>query len=111
MINTFEQGLALCRAAGVGNLGCLVDLYHFYKNGEDLSVFDDLEPGDLRHVHLARPDEDRRAPTEADAETLKLWAEKLKASGYDGRVSLECIWGDDFGGEAKTAAKILKEIF
>ncbi len=111
VINTFEEGLSVCRAADIENLGCLVDFYHFYKNGEDLSVFDTLKPGEPRHVHLARPDADRGAPTKNDRSGLALWAEKLKACGYDGRISLECRWGGDFDGELKAAAEILKEVF
>lgn len=111
IINTFEEGLRLCRAADIKNLGCLVDFYHFYKNGEDLSVFDSLKPGEPRHVHLARANDDRAAPTEADRETLTVWAKKLKAIGYDKRISLECRWSKDYENDLMTAAPLLKEIF
>ena len=111
IMNTFDEGLRLCRAADIKNLGCLVDFYHFYKNEEDVSVFDTLRPGQLRHVHLARPNDDRAAPTEADRETLTLWAKKLKASGYDKRISLECRWSRDYENDLKVAAPLLKEIF
>ena len=110
LINTFEEGLNVCRRANVKNLGCLVDFYHFYKNGEDLSVFDTLKDGEPCHVHLARPDADRAAPTDKDKETLIKWADKLNAAGYDGRISLECRW-NDFDNELKTAAAVLKDIF
>lgn len=110
LINTFKEGLKICRAANLKNLGCLVDFYHFFKNGEDLSVFDTLKKGEPRHVHLARPNIDRKAPTEEDGEALKVWADKLKNAGYDGRVSLECRWVD-FDKEVKIAAPLLRDIF
>ena len=110
LINTFEEGLKICRKANLKNLGCLVDFYHFFKNGEDLSVFDTLKKGEPRHVHLARPNADRAAPTEEDKETLKLWADKLTGAGYNGRISLECRWVD-FDNELKTAAAVLNYIF
>ncbi len=111
IINTFEEGLRLCRAADIKSLGCLVDFYHFYKNGEDLSVFDDLREGEPRHVHLARANDDRAAPGQEDRETLQKWAEKLKKAGYDRRISLECRWSADFESDLITAASLLKEIF
>ena len=111
IINTFEEGLRLCRSVNVKKLGCIVDFYHFFKNGEDLSVFDSLMPGEPRHVHLARPHDDRAAPTEADREALTVWAKKLKAIGYDKRISLECRWSKDFENDLMTAAPLLKEIF
>ena len=111
VINTLEEGLRLCRGANIKNLGCLVDFYHFYKNGEDLSVFDTLKEGELRHVHLARPDDDRAAPTEADRKALTLWANKLKDVGYNERISLECRWSKDYENDLMNAAPLIKEIF
>lgn len=111
IINTFEEGLKLCRDLHIKSLGCLVDFYHFYKNGEDLSVFDRLKAGEPSHVHLARPNEDRAAPTEADKETLVKWAQKLKTANYDKRISLECRWSKDYNNDLMTAAPVLKEIF
>lgn len=111
LINTFEEGLKVCRAANIKNLGCLIDFYHFFKNGEDLSVFDTLKKGEPRHVHLARPNLDRAAPKEEDREAIKIWADKLRGAGYDGRISLECRWGADFGKELKTAAAVLNDVF
>ncbi len=107
-INTLSDGLRISRRIGAENVGCLVDFYHFYQNGEDLSEFDSLEPGKLRHVHIARPNADRGYLREEDSKTLSAWAEKLKKTGYDGRISLECTWGGDFAAEVKTAARMLE---
>ena len=107
-MNTLTDGVRLCRRIGMDNVGVLLDLYHFYQNGEELSELDCLMPGELRHVHIARPNADRGYLRESDKETLSAWAEKLKSTGYDGRISLECTWGGDFAAEVKTAARMLE---
>ncbi len=96
LINTLSECVDICRATGNSNVGCLVDFYHFYRNGEDLSEFDLLKPGELVHVHIAGPDSDRSFPRKSDAGTLEGWFGRLRQIGYDGKVSLECSWGEDF---------------
>ena len=103
LLNTFSEGLEFCRAIGNPNVGCLVDFYHFFMNGEELSVFDTVKPGELRHVHIARPDPDRGQPKAEDAVVLKEWADALKRAGYSGRVSVECAWKGDFEQGTKEA--------
>ena len=108
LINTLPEGLAFCRALGNKNVGCLLDFYHFYREGEDLAELDDVRKGELRHIHIARPNRDRRAPRREDAGVLTLWADKLRRVGYDGRISLECSWGDDYPAELAQAMEIMK---
>ena len=48
------------------------------------------------HVHMARPDPERKYPTEAEIEPCRVWAETLHSIGYDGRLSLECSFKDEF---------------
>ena len=107
LINTFSEGLALCRSIGSDNVGCMLDLYHFYMNGEDLSELDEAGPGELCHVHIARPDPDRGYLRETDREKLTEWANKLKSKGYGGRISIECTWGADIPAEFGSSAKML----
>lgn len=107
-INTLTDGIDVCRAVNEKSVGGLVDFYHFFENKEELSEFDILKPGELYHVHLARPDDDRGAPTAADLPTIEKWAAALKNIGYDGRVSLECTWKGDFYAELETAFDIMK---
>lgn len=91
-INTLKDGIQFKRSLNNDNVGCLVDLFHFYKNKEDLNDFDLLYPGELTHVHIARPNDDRDAPIKEDYEALKIWADKLKDINYNERISLECLW-------------------
>ena len=67
LLNTVADGVALCRTVGHPAVGVLLDFYHFRENGESLSELASLPdlPSRLFHVHLARPDSDRGAPTES----------------------------------------------
>lgn len=103
MINTLPECIDLCRRIGRENVLCLLDLFHFYSNGEDLSELDLLRPGELCHVHIARPDPDRRYPQKTDLPVLQKWADKLKSIGYSGGVMLECARGAEFSENAAEA--------
>ena len=108
MINTFAEGIALCRRIGNPHVGCLIDFFHFAMNGEDLSEFDGLLPGEPAHVHIARPARDRGGPKEEDRDALAAWAAALRGCGYDGRISLECSWGADKAKEIARATSLLR---
>lgn len=75
-----------------------------FGSGETLDALEN-NGGLLRHVHLARANNDRGQPTEADKETCLIWAQALKKCGYDGRMSLESAHIPDFNTAAKDAIK------
>ena len=108
MINTIADGIRIKRAADRKNLGCLVDFFHAWSNGEPLSALDALQPGELIHVHLARPDADRCSPGEKDIPALTAWRDKLREIGYDGRVTLECVWKPDFDTALAASAGVMQ---
>ena len=110
LINTLSDGVEMCRTAGNKNVSCLVDFYHFYMNGEDLSEFGILQPGELGHVHIARPDADRGAPAEENTDVMSAWINKLRSIGYDGRISIECTWKPDFDSDLASAVSVMKKI-
>lgn len=105
--NTLTEGIEFVRRVGNENLGCLVDFYHFYLSGEDLSEFDILRPGELSHVHVARPDPDRAYLKEENRATFVKWAEALRRVGYDGNLSIECTFGKDFEAEIRASRPML----
>ena len=107
-INTLKDGIEFKRRLNNDNVGCLIDFFHFFKNKEDLSELDMLNPGELTHVHLARPNDDRDAPIKEDAPVIKQWADKLKEIGYSGRVSLECVWRKGLNNSGKEALEQLQ---
>ena len=107
IINTFDEAVRFCRGVGLSNVGCLLDLFHFYSSGEDLAELDKLAPGELKHVHIARPNPDRFAPRAEDEKAIKEWTDKLKMIGYDGRLSLECRW-DSFETELAEGVSVIR---
>jgi len=63
------------------------------------------EPDWLAHVHLA--DTGRRWPGSGMYPLERLFA-ILKEIDYQGRASVECAWGEDFGGETARALRFLR---
>lgn len=108
-INTVTEGAEIARRLGRGNVGALVDFYHFFMENEpDSNLFDAKDI--LLHAHLARPNADRMAPRAGDETIIARWAELLKKSGYDGTIALECRYGDEFE-RLLTEATPLMQIF
>lgn len=93
-INTFKDGVDMCRFTGHKNLFVVADFFHIFMNQEGYSdIIANKEY--LKHVHIARANEDRMQPTLADKATCLEWADVLKKCGYDGRVSLEANYSTD----------------
>ncbi len=109
IVNTVRDGIDFCNAVNHKNVGLLVDFYHVFCNGEQLEISDDLVRC-LTHVHIARPNVDRRVPTEADMPTLRQWSDFLARCGYDGTLSLEIKKGDDLNADLSSLT-LLKEVF
>ena len=107
LVNTLSDGIRVKRMADRKNVGCMVDFFHFHENGEELSEMDALLPGELRHVHLARPNPDRCAPRMEDVPVIAGWADKLRAIGYDGTVSIEGKWDPDFDSRVEEAGRAM----
>ena len=60
------------------------------------------------HVHIARMNEDRGAPTLADADMMKKVLAALDEIGYCERASLEAACKPDFDTAAGNYAELLK---
>lgn len=111
LINTAEDALAVCRMVDHPAVGMLIDLYHFRENGEDITALSSLPDlsRHLLHVHLARPDSDRSAPTMTDVKAMEPWVESLRRIGYRERISLECIFRPDLKTAIREAYPALDE--
>ena len=96
----------LAERSGSQAVGALVDFFHFYMNGESDDVLL-CAKGRLYHAHIARPAPDRRVPTADDMPTLRKWAQMLSDIGYDGGLSLECAYSEDYEGDLRAAAAVL----
>lgn len=104
-LNTVAQTAEICDALGLDNVGITADFFHIYMNGEGL---DGLEAAKrhIFHLHIAKPNENRFAPTPDDADTLKKWAQSVKNIGYDLLLSLESTSKQDF----ETAIKDMSSV-
>lgn len=106
-INTVQEGLEACRYTNHSNVFCLADFFHMYKNGEDLTAIEESN-GLLRHVHIARPNDDRAQPTLEEKDVCLAWASALKKCGYNERLTLESRFVPDFESAIKVALPALK---
>ncbi len=91
ILNTVAEGLGYLKRARTGGLAVLCDLYHLAAEQEPLADLD-AAAGLLVHVHIAEPV--GRGPPRPGGTACREFFAKLKAIGYDGRVSLECGWSD-----------------
>ncbi|MBE6651602.1 MAG: sugar phosphate isomerase/epimerase [Ruminococcaceae bacterium] len=105
LINTVEEGLEFAKRVNHEKVSCLVDFFHVFKSGESLDAIEN-SCGNIRHVHLARANQDRRIPDINDIDACKPWAAALKKCGYDLRISLEGAFYPD----VETAIKGVKPI-
>ena len=95
LVNTVAQGKEIARLTNHSHVGCLVDFFHAYCANETMdAVSETTDP--VWHAHIARANEDREVPRAEDAEQVKVWADALKLSGYDARLSVEAIFNPDF---------------
>jgi sugar phosphate isomerase/epimerase len=107
IINSVAEGLAMVRRVAHERVRLLADCYHMWLEDEPMSNL--IEAGDaLAHIHVS--DRPRRAPAPG-ADELNPFLSTLRAAGYDGRISVECRWGDDFEGEARRARDFLLRLW
>ncbi len=109
LINTLEDAALMAKKVDREEIGYIVDLYHFYRNGEDFADIAKYGAG-LFHTHLARMNEDRGAPAMEDIEDVRKFISALQASGYDGRMSLECTFRPDLVTAVAESAKVFAEL-
>lgn len=90
IVHTVAQAVELVRPLANPHLRALADLYHMEEGGEPYDNL--LLAGELlAHVHVA--DTGRAAPGLGSYDYPGFFA-RLRQIGYQGRVSIECRWGD-----------------
>ena len=82
------------------NLKLLVDLYHFYCEGEPLERVREYGPY-IKHVHIVEPSQ-RDFMRQGDAYDYKAFVKALRDIGYDGALMFEGGKGDYDTGIAET---------
>ena len=107
--NTVRDVTELAEKSGEENVGALVDFFHFFCNEEK----DDglLCAGKkLIHTHIARPNLDRRMPTEEDLPMVKKWAQMLKDIDYSGHISLEGSFDCNSLAETRPVMEVFRNV-
>ena len=106
MINSMAEGAALVAMVNHPNVQLLCDSFHEAKENEPFT--DVVRLGGVSHVHVATK-EGRRYPLEKDADLTALY-EALKATNYDGMISIEGKT-DDMAQDAPVSIALLKNLW
>jgi sugar phosphate isomerase/epimerase len=106
-ITTASEGLELVQDLSLDNVKLLIDYYHLRMEDEDLAVINEAGP-DLQHLHIAAK-EGRLFPKAGDGENYGMFFARLKAIGYDGRVSVEA-YSQDLAADGATSLKLLRSL-
>lgn len=105
LLNTVGEAYEFCKELGDCDVGIAADFYHMFRMNEDPYVLVTAKDY-VFHLHIARPNVDRKAPSKEDIDTLKIWADAIKKSGYNKRLSLECTSKADFNESIKNMAEV-----
>jgi sugar phosphate isomerase/epimerase len=106
-ITTAGEALALVRELSLGGIKLLIDYYHLRMEDEGPPVIGEAGP-ELRHLHIASK-EGRRFPRQGDGEDYRGFFTRLRAAGYDERVSVEA-YSQDLPGEGAASLRFLREL-
>ena len=100
LANTLAESAEICAEIGREDVGFIVDLFHVYKNGEDMADIAKYNEYIL-HAHIARRNDDRRIPTREDAADLIEFLAALQDAKHCKRMSLEGRFHPDFESATK----------
>jgi sugar phosphate isomerase/epimerase len=112
IINSYEEGAELAREVGSSRIGTVMDWYHVAADGQS-PVIAERDLPYLFHLHIANP-EGRIPPKPSDDPKLyAAFVEAIKATGYDGRLSVEAgiPEGADISSCVKDALVALRKMF
>lgn len=87
LVNTIAEAVDVAKIVDRPNVRVIADLYHLYAEPESFDVVTELAEW-IVHVHLS--DSNRRPPG-GDSYDVGPLFERLKASGYRGRISIESM--------------------
>lgn len=107
-INTVKEAYKFMKQLKHKNTGLVLDLYHFWKENEDISVIDDEIMKHVVHVHIAE-EKGRVSLIERKYEKYREYIKKFKDLGYDDKLSFEGVI-KDFTPEVKETLRILREL-
>ena len=104
VLNSVAEGVELAQAVDRAPIRVLADLYHMQEENEPLDTVVENAVW-LTHVHVA--DSGRLAPGTGSYPYAAFFGH-LRATGYSGRIAVECKW-QDFEDEAGLAVAFLRK--
>ncbi len=107
-MSTLDEAVEVCRKINNKNIFVLNDFFHSMIEKEPTSSL--YGAGKLlAHTHIS--DKDRGCPSlEKDGEYLMPLVQELVNSGYDARISFECMYNPDFETATEAALPLVKAI-
>ncbi len=102
-INNVPDTIEMLRETGRPNVGLILDSFHYFTSGGDLSQIRSLRASDIVHLHvndaphdgiMTLEDTDRVLPGKGVID-LAGWFQAIRETGFDGYVAIE-IFDDEF---------------
>ncbi len=105
IINSVPEAVDFARKVNRNSIRALADFYHMYKENEPLENIVSYKEW-IGHIHVS---DSRHAPGMGDY-PYDTFVDCVKRAGYDGRISIECLW-DNFAKETVNSRAYLHRIF
>lgn len=103
VINSIAEAADFLDQHGIGNVEIVADLFHVMREQESLETVNALA-GRIGHAHIA--DSERKPPGQGDWPMAE-FLQALRSGGYQGNVTIECLW-QDLPGEIGPAVAALR---
>jgi len=116
-INCMKRALAIYDEVESKNVGLLVDTYHMYKAGDQLSEFEKIPYGSIFFAHIANvldiprekiTDAQREYPSQGKLDLLPV-LKLLESKGYNGYLSVELFRKDYWEEDPLRVARLARE--
>ena len=116
-VNCIKRALAIYNEVKSKNVGLLVDTYHMYKAGDQLSDLEKIPYGFIFFVHIANvldvpkekiTDAEREYPSQGKLDLLPV-LKLLESKGYNGYLSVELFRKDYWEEDPLKVARLARE--
>ncbi len=108
-LNRIGETADFARSLKRENCHIMCDLRHMYKTGDPYHAIISFKK-EIRHAHIDHPEgELRRFPLPDDGFDYQPYLEALHDSGYDGILTVEATYYEDFEEEAARSCEYLKK--
>lgn len=90
-INTVEEAYEIVKKVNYPNFLLCVDIYHMLMEGEAPAV---IEKTKDKLIHCDIAEKENRAPPGVKGDDFRPYLRMLRKVGYNGKIVLECRWGN-----------------